>query len=76
MEADATVTITDLDNDGFVELIGSSDDDYDYEKMEYKMRSSIYVWEINHFIDEGTLKWPMFHHDLQYSGWYHNILIN
>lgn len=71
MEADATVTITDLDDDGRLELIGSSDDDADCIAMNYKYRSSIYVWDLDVGYNEDLLPWPMFQHDLQYSGWYH-----
>jgi hypothetical protein len=68
----ATVTIADIDQDGMVELIGSSGDDMiDFETMEYKHRSSIYVWELNCLFNESTLEWPMYHHDNHYSGWYH-----
>ena len=71
-EAQATVTIADIDNDGMVELVCSSSWDRDLVTMEYKHRSSIYVWELNSVFDDETLEWPMFHHDHQYSGWYHN----
>jgi hypothetical protein len=71
MEADATVTIADLGGDSKVELIGASDDDYDCVLQDYKLRSSIYVWELNGLFNESTVEWPMFHHDLHYSGWYH-----
>jgi len=74
LEADASVTIDDIDGDGKVELIGSSHDNRDcYGStliFKHKYSSDIYVWEINGIYNEDCVEWPMFQHDLHYSGWY------
>ena len=76
MEADATVTITDLDGDGLVDLVGSSNHDCagfrltQEDEWDYKYRSSVYVWELDVPFVEESMQWPMFQHDLSYSGHY------
>ncbi len=70
VDAQASATIADIDNDGKVEIIASSDWDVDLETKERKDRSTIYVWELNSEFNEDTLKWPMFHHDSMHTGCY------
>lgn len=81
LEADASVTISDIDNDGDVELIGSSHDNrncYDYipgtQIFKHKYTSDIYVWDIDGIYYEEFVEWPMFQHDLFYSGNYAFLL--
>ena len=70
MDTQAGATIADIDNDGMVELIASSNFDWDYTIDWLKYRSSIYVWELNSEYDEVTMEWPMFHRDQQHTGYY------
>jgi peptidoglycan hydrolase-like protein with peptidoglycan-binding domain len=70
VDAQAPATIADIDNDGKVELIASSNDDYDYITKAYKHRGTIYVWELNQDYNRDKMKWPMFHHDPQHTGLY------
>ena len=70
VDALAATTIADIDNDGKVELIASSDWNMDLQTEEHKHRSSVYVWELNSDFHLETLEWPMFHHDTQYTGLY------
>jgi hypothetical protein len=68
VDAQAGATIADLDNDGIVELIASSN--WDSTESHHKKRSSVYVWELNSDFNQDTLDWPMFHHDPQHTGHY------
>jgi len=77
LEADATVTIDDIDGDGRVELIGSSNwnrDCYNYipgtQILKSKHLCEIYVWELDTLYDKNCVEWPRFQHDLWYSGLY------
>lgn len=70
VDAQAPATIADIDNDGTVELIASSNWDYDWETQDYKYRGSLYVWEIDAPYQQSTMQWPTFHHDLQRTGLY------
>jgi len=62
-------TLSDLNNNGKVELIASSNWNFDYETGVLKRRSSIYVWELGQYNKEST-PWPMFMHDPQHTGLY------
>jgi len=70
LDAQASATIADIDNDGKVEIIASSDWDEDLETQERKHRSTIYVWELNSDFNEETMEWAMFHHDPMHTGYY------
>jgi len=70
MDAQAPVTVVDIDQDGQVELIASSDWDYDREAGAYKWRGSIYVWDVRASYALPTMEWPHFHHDAQHTGLY------
>ncbi len=70
VDAQAPATIADIDHDGTVEIIASSNWDYDWEIQDYKYRGSLYVWEIDTTYDQSTMQWPTFHHDLQRTGLY------
>lgn len=69
-DARSGATIADIDNDGKVEIIASSSWDFDFETMEAKHRSTIYIWELDSDFNEETLEWPMFHHDTMHTGYY------
>ena len=70
IDAQAAATIADIDGDGKVEIIASSDWDEDLESHKLKNRSSIYVWELGSDFNEETLEWPMFHRDTMHTGYY------
>jgi hypothetical protein len=69
-DAQAPATIADIDNDGKVEIIASSDWDYDFTTSLYKYRGSLYVWEVDANYNQSTMEWPTFHHDPQRTGLY------
>jgi hypothetical protein len=70
VDAQAAATIADIDNDGTVELIASSNWDMDIITEEFKNRSSIYVWELGTEFNQEIMEWPMYHHDVQHTGKY------
>ena len=64
-------TISDLDHDGKLELIVSSNSDTtDYSSRQDKKRGSIYVWELDAPYNPDLMPWPMFQHDPQHTGLY------
>ena len=67
-DAQAPAVIDDLDGDGKVELVASSD--WDYDGQNYKYRSSIYVWDLNATYNKSNMPWPTFMHDPQHTGCY------
>lgn len=69
-DAQASATIADIDNDGKVEIIASSNWDRDHETDETKHRSTIYIWELDSDFNQETMEWPMFHHDTMHTGYY------
>lgn len=70
VDAQAPATIADIDDDGAVEVIASSNWDYDYQTEDYKYRGSLYVWEVDANYVPSTMEWPTFHHDIQRTGMY------
>ena len=68
IDAQASATIADIDNDGKVELIASSDRDEIIGSWVSKERGSIYVWELDGYYNPVTMEWPTFHHDNQRTG--------
>lgn len=72
--AQAPATITDIDNDGQVEIITSSDWDFDGENG--KVRGSVYIWGLPANFDIKTMHWPTFHHDEQRTGLSSNSSVN
>jgi hypothetical protein len=74
-DAQAPATIADMDNDGVVEIIASSNWDYDWVTSTDKYRGSLYVWEVDNNYNQSTMEWPTFHHDLQRSGMYPRSLV-
>lgn len=69
VDVQAAAAITDINNDGKLDLIASSDWDYNPIKRWYKMRGSIYVWELNSLVEEQS-NWYMMNHDTQRTGNY------
>jgi len=59
-----------MDNDGQVEIIASSNWDYDWVTSIDKYRGSLYVWEIDTLLNETAMEWPVFHRDLLRTGMY------
>ena len=70
VDAQASATIADIDNNGRVELIASSNWDMDLETGQFKHRGSLYVWELDSGYNSATMRWPTFHHDNQRTGLY------
>jgi len=71
IDAQAAAVIGDIDNDGKVELVASSNHDGDKFRKESKHRGSIYVWDLDGNYDGSLMPWPTFHHDAQRTGNYH-----
>ncbi|MBI4127873.1 MAG: S8 family serine peptidase [Parcubacteria group bacterium] len=63
-------TLTDVDGDGRIDLVGSTPFEYDFAREQYKWRSSIYVWDLDARTNPATMHWPTFHHDAQRTGRY------
>ncbi len=70
VDAQAPVVIDDLDGDGKVDIIASSDWDYDLKIGRYKHRGSLYVWELPYAYNKDKMPWPTFMHDPQHTGCY------
>jgi len=70
VDAQAPATIADIDNDGKIELIASSNWDFDIVNGKEKHKGSIYVWDLDAPYDQLTMHWPMFMHDPQHTGLY------
>ncbi|MBI2138647.1 hypothetical protein HYU13_03600, partial [Candidatus Woesearchaeota archaeon] len=70
VDAVAPPAAADLDNDGTLELIASSN--YDYKSWEEtpKNRGSLYVWSLNTPFHPDNADWPMLMHDAQRTGCY------
>jgi hypothetical protein len=59
--------IDDIDNDGKVEVISSSN------WIEPEIATGIiYVWELDSDYNQSTMQWQMYQHDPQHTGYYHN----
>jgi len=71
-DAQAPATVVDLDNDGILELIATSDLDYDFHTDEPKFRGTIYVWELDEYNNQELMAWPTVHHDNHRTGLYPN----
>jgi len=70
VDAQAPAVIRDIDHDGNVDIVASSDWDYNWATSRYKLRSSIYTWSTASQINLTTLHWPTFHHDEALTGLY------
>lgn len=69
VDAQAPAVISDIDGDGKTDIIASSD--LDFDGINYKNRSSIYVWEtLSEFDKTAAMPWPTFHHDVERTGLY------
>ncbi|MFQ5805656.1 MAG: FG-GAP repeat domain-containing protein [Phycisphaerae bacterium] len=66
--AAAPVVIADIDNDGLVELIATSNV-RDWGEG-WVNQGCIYVWDLDAPYDPSTMHWPVFQHDLQRTGRY------
>lgn len=67
-DAQAPATIADIDNDGKVEIIASSDWDMDFQTASFKERGTLYVWDINTTYNQTTMLWPTFHLNTERTG--------
>lgn len=71
VDAQAPSVVDDIDNDGKIELIASSDWDTDFSVNGIdKHRGSLYVWDIDSDINRERMPWPQFMHDPQHTGCY------
>jgi hypothetical protein len=70
VDAQAPATITDMDNDGKIEIIASSNWDHDWTTGLDKYRGSLYAWDVEATLNQSTMEWPIFHRDLQRTGMY------
>jgi hypothetical protein len=68
--AEAPAVIADIDNDGNVNIIASSDWDSVRETHKDKCRSSVYVWNETSRYHAETMEWPTVHHDNHHTGIY------
>lgn len=68
VDAEAPANIADIDGDGKIELIASSDFDYDFQTQLDKGRGTIYIWELDAAYNNTAMPWPTFHHDRQLTG--------
>jgi len=59
----------DIDNDGYLELIGSSRQDTIAKEQK------IFVWDLDKQ-NNNRIDWPMFQHDTQHTGFYTNNIID
>jgi hypothetical protein len=60
-------TIDDIDNDGKVDVISSS------SWIEPQLATGIiYVWELEGDYNQSTVRWSMYQHDPQHTGYYHH----
>ncbi len=65
-------TLSDIDNDGSLELISASWGRLSNET--WLLEGTVYVWELNKPLINSTMQWPIFKHDLHQSGLYSNTL--
>ena len=75
VDAQAPANIADIDHDGKIEIIASSNWDHDWTTGLDKYRGSLYVWEVNATYNQSTMEWPTFHHDPQLTGMYPGSLM-
>jgi hypothetical protein len=69
-DAQAPAMISDIDQDGQIELLASSDWDLDMVAQQYKLRGTVYIWDIAADVAATSMHWPAFHRDLYHSGDY------
>jgi len=69
-DAQAPAALDDIDNDGRVDLLASSDFDNDAQTGRSKMRGTIYAWDTNGIYNADKMPWPTFHHDNGRTGLY------
>jgi hypothetical protein len=68
VDAQAGPTVADIDNDGKVEVVASSNWDFDQTKGVEKFRGSLYVWDLAGTYRGSASPWPHFHHDASHAG--------
>ena len=68
VDAQAGPTVADIDNDGKVEVIASSNQDLDLTTGVEKFRGSLYVWDLAATYRRSASPWPHFHHDGSHAG--------
>lgn len=62
-DAQAPAALGDIDNDGMVDIVASSDSDIDRQTGKSKFRGTIYAWETVGKYDSQKMPWQTFHHD-------------
>ena len=68
VDAQAGPTVADIDNDGKVEVVASSTDDFDFTKNSWKARGSLYTWDLTGAYRDIAAPWPHFHRDSTHAG--------
>ena len=66
--------ITDLENDGILELVVFNDGKYELGNQLFE--AYLYVWDLNTRFNSSSEEWPMFQHDAQRTGCYDCEKIN
>ena len=73
----SAITITDLEGDGILEIVGSGTNEVSYgtglttrTRTRLTNRNSIYIWELGTPYNDSTMEWPMFQKDAQHTGLY------
>jgi hypothetical protein len=64
------VMVADLDHDGRISIISTSNNNYNNSTSTPKYKSSIYIWDTNYFQSLVNNPWPMYQHDNAQSGNY------
>ena len=75
VDAQAPAIIDDLDGDGKLELIATSDWDMDFIKGLSKMRGSIYVWDLKTPINKKTMFWPTIYQNYGNTSLFNSSLV-
>lgn len=58
-----TTIITDINNDGKIDIVSSSNDDTNRSNGAKKNTSSLYVWNTNGIYQSEIMDWPMYRYD-------------
>ena len=77
VDAQAAAVVEDVDNNGIVDVLASSNWDMDLQTGKSKYRGTIYAWDTLSKYDSQKMPWPTFHYDTARTGLYtasvHNI---
>lgn len=68
VDAQAFASVSDIDHDGIMDIAASSDWDFDWNRMKFKMRGSLYMWSLGTRYDRRAQPWPTFHRNAGRDG--------